>query len=414
MLIPARPAGIGVDDDHAVGLFVSVTVTVIGPVGPLPTGGGFTGTTSYWPKTLGSVTMLPLLSWPLPQLITAEKKVAGIEGGLGSNVATMTPVAGWFATTDAGTTTRFVTAPDSNSAARAIPQRPALCGDAACRRPADSDPAAPTLIVTHRCFPWCVANDDKMDQSIANFPRSGIIFLCLPSTAGYDAMHSCNGTGIDEACLSVRKTNRLDTGAKKRQSAPGHDRAEVLSRPNRGKGTDGPWGRLSSLPPLEMVPPMSAHLCDERISRLLQGTLPDDELVQAEDHLWQCPECRDACSGGRNQCRTCPRWAPRSEHAAHQSVLPEVPGYEILGDSATAAWASSTGPGSSAQPPGGPQDDPRLRARHAQRPAALPDRDRSGGPVAASAYRAAVRGRRGAGPAVLLAGVLRRRHARQR
>ena len=90
-------------------------MTVIGSVGELPTAGGFTGMTSYWPETLGSATTLPLLSWPLPQLITAEYEVAGIEDGLGLNVATVTPDAGWFSITDAGTTTRFVTAPVSSS-----------------------------------------------------------------------------------------------------------------------------------------------------------------------------------------------------------------------------------------------------------------------------------------------------------
>jgi serine/threonine protein kinase len=39
---------------------------------------------------------------------------------------------------------------------------------------------------------------------------------------------------------------------------------------------------------------MNAHLCHEQIDRLLGGTLPDEELVQVEAHLWQCPDCRDA------------------------------------------------------------------------------------------------------------------------
>jgi hypothetical protein len=82
-------------------------------------------------------------------------------------------------------------------------------------------------------FPWCVANDDKKDQSMAIFPCIGIIFLCLPSTAGYDAMHSSNGTGIDGACLSASKTNRLDTGLKKTPSAPGQDRAETVGRADK-------------------------------------------------------------------------------------------------------------------------------------------------------------------------------------
>ncbi len=78
---------------------------------------------------------------------------------------------------------------------------------------------------------------------------------------------------------------------------------------------------------------MSAHLCDEQIRGLLCGTLPDDELVEADAHLWECPECRDAM-----QRRTAPMpdvpplAARRSEAAADQSVLPDVPGYEILGE----------------------------------------------------------------------------------
>jgi hypothetical protein len=59
-----------------------------------------------------------------------------------------------------------------------------------------------------------------MDQSITIFPCSGIIFLCQPSTAGYELMHRSNRTGIDEAYLSATKTNRLDTGLKKKRGQP--------------------------------------------------------------------------------------------------------------------------------------------------------------------------------------------------
>ena len=78
---------------------------------------------------------------------------------------------------------------------------------------------------------------------------------------------------------------------------------------------------------------MSTHLCDEQISRLLCGTLPDDELLEADAHLWECPDCREAM-----QRRTAPMpevpplGAPRSEGAVSQSALPAVPGYEILGE----------------------------------------------------------------------------------
>jgi hypothetical protein len=83
-------------------------------------------------------------------------------------------------------------------------------------------------------FPWCVANDDKMDQSVAIFPCNGISFLCLPSTAGYDAMHGSNGTGIDGGRPSVSKTNRLDTGLKNEQAEPDLLRIVIALRGPRG------------------------------------------------------------------------------------------------------------------------------------------------------------------------------------
>ena len=77
---------------------------------------------------------------------------------------------------------------------------------------------------------------------------------------------------------------------------------------------------------------MSTHLCDEQISRLLRGTLPDDELFEADAHLWECPYCRDALRRRTEPTPDVPPLAaPRSEGAAPQSDLPEVPGYEILG-----------------------------------------------------------------------------------
>ncbi|MFI5458143.1 MAG: SUMF1/EgtB/PvdO family nonheme iron enzyme [Isosphaerales bacterium] len=78
---------------------------------------------------------------------------------------------------------------------------------------------------------------------------------------------------------------------------------------------------------------MSTHLCDEQIHRLLGGTLPDDELSQADAHLWQCPDCRDALRRRTEPMPDLPPLgAPRSEGAAPQSTLPTVPGYEILGE----------------------------------------------------------------------------------
>ncbi len=78
---------------------------------------------------------------------------------------------------------------------------------------------------------------------------------------------------------------------------------------------------------------MSAHLCDEQIRRLLGATLPDDELFEADAHLWECPDCRDAL---RRQTEPMPEVpplaAPRSAGAAPESALPSVPGYEVLGE----------------------------------------------------------------------------------
>ena len=78
---------------------------------------------------------------------------------------------------------------------------------------------------------------------------------------------------------------------------------------------------------------MSTHLSDEQSRRLLGGTLPDDELLQADAHLWQCPDCRDALRRRTEPTPDLPPLAaPRYEGAAPQSALPAVPGYEILGE----------------------------------------------------------------------------------
>ena len=78
---------------------------------------------------------------------------------------------------------------------------------------------------------------------------------------------------------------------------------------------------------------MSTHLCDEQISRLLRGTLPDDELLQADAHLWQCPDCRDAL---RRRTEPTPDVPPLPEQsstgAAPRDCLGAVPGYEVLGE----------------------------------------------------------------------------------
>jgi hypothetical protein len=74
-----------------------------------------------------------------------------------------------------------------------------------------------------------------------------MIFWRQPSTAGDELMHRSNGTGIDGACLSITKTNRLDTGLKKTPSAPGQDRAEELVGTDRMEGTDGPWDDASDV-----------------------------------------------------------------------------------------------------------------------------------------------------------------------
>ncbi len=78
---------------------------------------------------------------------------------------------------------------------------------------------------------------------------------------------------------------------------------------------------------------MSTHLGDAQIRGLLGGTLPDEELLEADAHLWQCSDCRDAL---RRQTEPAPDLpplgAPRSQGADHQIALPTVPGYEILGE----------------------------------------------------------------------------------
>jgi serine/threonine protein kinase/formylglycine-generating enzyme required for sulfatase activity len=67
---------------------------------------------------------------------------------------------------------------------------------------------------------------------------------------------------------------------------------------------------------------MIAHLCEEKIGRLLGGTLPDDEVVQAEAHLWQCPDCRDALRRRTEPTPDLPPLAaPPSEAAATRSAL---------------------------------------------------------------------------------------------
>jgi hypothetical protein len=78
---------------------------------------------------------------------------------------------------------------------------------------------------------------------------------------------------------------------------------------------------------------MSAHLCDDQIRRLLGGTLPEDELAHAEDHLWQCPDCRDALRRRTEPTPAVPPFqAPPSTGAASPDCLGAVPGYEVLGE----------------------------------------------------------------------------------
>jgi formylglycine-generating enzyme required for sulfatase activity len=78
---------------------------------------------------------------------------------------------------------------------------------------------------------------------------------------------------------------------------------------------------------------MSPHLGDEQIRRLLGGTLSDEEQVQADAHLWQCPDCRDALRRRTEPAPDLPLLAaPRSEGTAPPSALPAVPGYEVLGE----------------------------------------------------------------------------------
>ena len=89
---------------------------------------------------------------------------------------------------------------------------------------------------------------------------------------------------------------------------------------------------------------MSTHLCDDQIRRLLGGTLPDDELVQADAHLWECPDCRDALRRRTEPTPDLPPVAaPRSEGASLQSALPAVPGCEVLGATNDGEFPASLG-----------------------------------------------------------------------
>jgi formylglycine-generating enzyme required for sulfatase activity len=77
---------------------------------------------------------------------------------------------------------------------------------------------------------------------------------------------------------------------------------------------------------------MSTHLSDEQIRGLLAGTLSDDELAQADAHLWQCPECRDALQRRTEPKPELPLFvAPRMEGVIRQASLPSAPGGAILG-----------------------------------------------------------------------------------
>ena len=71
---------------------------------------------------------------------------------------------------------------------------------------------------------------------------------------------------------------------------------------------------------------MSTHPCDEQLHRLLGGTLPDDELLEADAHLWECPDCRDALLRQTEPTPELPPLgAPRSLGAATKSALLAVP-----------------------------------------------------------------------------------------
>ncbi len=73
---------------------------------------------------------------------------------------------------------------------------------------------------------------------------------------------------------------------------------------------------------------MSTHLGDEQIRRLLGGTLSDDELVHAEDHLWQCPNCRNAL-GRRTEPIPDLRLLRQADHRVEQA--PGTPGGQLAG-----------------------------------------------------------------------------------
>jgi serine/threonine protein kinase/formylglycine-generating enzyme required for sulfatase activity len=75
---------------------------------------------------------------------------------------------------------------------------------------------------------------------------------------------------------------------------------------------------------------MSAHLGHDQINRLLGGTLSEDELADAEDHLWRCPDCRKALARRTEPAQDLPPLStPQSGGAGFQIALPAVPCDEV-------------------------------------------------------------------------------------
>ena len=73
---------------------------------------------------------------------------------------------------------------------------------------------------------------------------------------------------------------------------------------------------------------MDTHLSDEQASRLLDGTLPGEDLRPLESHLWRCPACRDAL---RRRTEPAEGLPPLPAPGLPDDATPVIPLHEGLG-----------------------------------------------------------------------------------